>query len=95
VEWTEAFLERIDKLEPAVKAWVHLDREGALRTAARARGAGGGGRRVGPLHGVPVAPQGHLRRGRHADARGREGLRASANPIPTRPRWRALARRAR
>jgi Asp-tRNA(Asn)/Glu-tRNA(Gln) amidotransferase A subunit family amidase len=55
VEWTEACLERIDKLEPAVKAWVHLDREGARRTARERAAQAAAGAFVGPLHGVPVA----------------------------------------
>ena len=55
MEWTEALLERIDKLEPAVKAWVHLDREGARRTARERAAQAAGGAVVGPLHGVPVA----------------------------------------
>ena len=53
--WTEALLERIDKIEPTVKAWVHLDREGARRTARERAAQAAAGVFVGPLHGVPVA----------------------------------------
>ena len=55
VEWVEALLERIDKIEPTVKAWVHLDREGARRTARERASQAAAGAFVGPLHGVPVA----------------------------------------
>jgi Asp-tRNA(Asn)/Glu-tRNA(Gln) amidotransferase A subunit family amidase len=46
-----ACLERIDAREAQVKAFVHIDREGAL-AAARALDAGAW---RGPLHGLPVA----------------------------------------
>ena len=55
MEWVEALLERIDKIEPTVKAWVHLDREGARRTARERAAQAAAGAFVGPLHGVPVA----------------------------------------
>ena len=55
VDLLAACLERIDKLEPAVQAWVTLDRDVAMR-AARARAEEArAGRFVGALHGVPVA----------------------------------------
>ncbi len=50
----EACLARIAETEPALRAWVHVVTEGALK-AARALGAEGrAGRLRGPLHGVPV-----------------------------------------
>jgi Asp-tRNA(Asn)/Glu-tRNA(Gln) amidotransferase A subunit family amidase len=51
VEATRSCLERAEEREPAVKAFVELDRKGALRQAeALDRGA-----IAGPLHGIPVA----------------------------------------
>ena len=47
---TEACLERIAALNPAIQAFIHLDPD-RVRAAARDRDR----RRVGPLHGVPVA----------------------------------------
>jgi aspartyl-tRNA(Asn)/glutamyl-tRNA(Gln) amidotransferase subunit A len=53
---TERLLERIERLEPVLKAWETVDREGALASARRADEEirHGGGPRT-PLHGVPVA----------------------------------------
>ena len=51
---TAACLARIDKLEPAVLAWAHLDRDGALAAARERDGEARAGRVRGPLHGVPV-----------------------------------------
>lgn len=54
VALTESVLARIDTVEPAVQAYLNLDREGALRRAERAdvereKGLGG------PLCGIPLA----------------------------------------
>src|SRR6267142_5298744 len=51
---TEACLARITKLEPAVLAWAHLDRDGALAAARERDTEARAGRVRGPLHGVPV-----------------------------------------
>jgi len=51
----EALIERIEQTEPLVRAWVHLDRPGALRAARERATEAAEGRFVGPLHGVPVA----------------------------------------
>jgi aspartyl-tRNA(Asn)/glutamyl-tRNA(Gln) amidotransferase subunit A len=54
VELVESLLGRIDALEPSLKAWVYLDREGVLADA-RSREAGlKSGNTVGPLYGVPI-----------------------------------------
>jgi Asp-tRNA(Asn)/Glu-tRNA(Gln) amidotransferase A subunit family amidase len=47
-------LERIDVLEPTVRAWAFLDREHALRQAEAADTHRQQGKALGPLHGVPV-----------------------------------------
>jgi aspartyl-tRNA(Asn)/glutamyl-tRNA(Gln) amidotransferase subunit A len=54
VELVESCLERIEALEPAVQAWVTVDRSGALDAARRLDAEALAGRARGPLHGVPV-----------------------------------------
>jgi len=54
VELTRSCLAMIDRLEPQVKAWVTLDRDGALREAARLEDERRAGRMRGSLHGIPV-----------------------------------------
>ena len=51
----QALLARIDALNPALNAYVTVARESALAEARRATRALGRGRRLGPLHGVPVS----------------------------------------
>ena len=54
VELVESCLARIDRSEPDIRAWVTIDREGAMRAAdALARQARDGEFR-GPLHGIPI-----------------------------------------
>ncbi len=48
-------LKRIEAVDPVVKAWVHLDREDAVRAARQREIEAGGGRFLGALHGVPLA----------------------------------------
>jgi Asp-tRNA(Asn)/Glu-tRNA(Gln) amidotransferase A subunit family amidase len=55
VELLAACLRRIESVEPLVKAWVHLDREAAMRTADQRDLEARGQRWRGALHGVPVA----------------------------------------
>jgi aspartyl-tRNA(Asn)/glutamyl-tRNA(Gln) amidotransferase subunit A len=55
VEVTTAFLDRIDAVEGTVKAFLHIDREGALATAAEVDAAVAAGEELGPLAGVPIA----------------------------------------
>ena len=50
-----ALLQRIDALDPLVRAWVTVDRERALAVAAERQAEAAAGRLRGPLHGVPVA----------------------------------------
>ena len=54
VELLRAYLERVDRLNPAINAIVVDDRERALKDARAADRALAKGRPVGPLHGVPM-----------------------------------------
>jgi Asp-tRNA(Asn)/Glu-tRNA(Gln) amidotransferase A subunit family amidase len=49
-----ACLKRIDTVEPAVGAWVRLDRDAAARVAVQRDIEAREGRFAGPLHGVPI-----------------------------------------
>src|SRR5688572_6508752 len=53
-ELLEQCLARIDRYEPAVKAWVYLDRERARRDAEKLTAELQRGHDRGPLHGIPV-----------------------------------------
>lgn len=54
-EVTQACLDRIERLEPTLRAFTYVDREGALRAARAADEALARGDNPGALHGVPVA----------------------------------------
>jgi aspartyl-tRNA(Asn)/glutamyl-tRNA(Gln) amidotransferase subunit A len=54
VELLEACLQRIDRLEPRVRAWVFVDRPGARAEAERLTAELRRGQWRGPLHGIPV-----------------------------------------
>ncbi|QEL19528.1 amidase [Limnoglobus roseus] len=53
-ELLEQCLRRIDIYEPAVQAWVYLDRQRARREAERLTDAVKKGDYRGPLHGIPI-----------------------------------------
>src|SRR5207248_9579160 len=53
-EIVELHLKRIEKLQPKLNAFVHLDAEGARRQARVAENLVAQGTHVGPLHGVPL-----------------------------------------
>jgi amidase len=55
VEVIEAYLSRIDRLNPALNAFVQLDEEGALAAARMAEKAVMRANALGPLHGVPFS----------------------------------------
>lgn len=53
-EVMDAFLARIEAVEPTLRAFIHLDPERARAQARRADQSLIDGNRVGPLHGLPV-----------------------------------------
>ncbi len=53
-EVVQAFLDRIDSVNPKINAFVYLDAEGALRQADEADSRLGKEGPAGPLHGIPV-----------------------------------------
>jgi aspartyl-tRNA(Asn)/glutamyl-tRNA(Gln) amidotransferase subunit A len=55
VELVEACLDRIDRLNPKLNAFITVAREQALRAARDLEAAQHRGKWRGPLHGVPVA----------------------------------------
>ena len=55
VEVCEKYIERINKFEKEVKAWVHFDKKLLLEKAAEADEYRRSGKPTGPLHGIPVA----------------------------------------
>ena len=54
VDLMESLLERINRLEPQLNAWVYLDREAVLSEARSREAEIDAGTNLGPLHGVPV-----------------------------------------
>ena len=55
VELTRACLNRIERVDPVVHAFVSVDADGALQAARDAEREIGAGRHRGPLHGIPIA----------------------------------------
>lgn len=55
VEVTQTILERIERLNPRLNAYLTVDGEGAMQAARRAEEAVSKGGEIGPLHGVPVS----------------------------------------
>lgn len=54
VRLVEACLERLDRLEADLRAWVTVDRDGALVAARQSETEIKNGRYRGPLHGIPL-----------------------------------------
>ena len=54
VTLVQSCLDRLDQLEPQLRAWVTVDREGALATARQYETEIKSGQYRGPLHGVPL-----------------------------------------
>ena len=55
VELTRAFLDRIDRLDPTLNAYITILHEGALADARKAEAELLAGEYRGPLHGIPIA----------------------------------------
>src|SRR5579863_5684335 len=55
IEVLEAFLERIEALDPVLHTFITVNAERALEAARRAEAAVQRHEKLGPLHGVPVA----------------------------------------
>ena len=55
VEICQAYIERINKFEKDVKAWVHIDKKLLLERAEESDNYRKSGKPIGPLHGIPVA----------------------------------------
>ena len=55
VEICKKYIERINKFEKEVKAWIYLDKKLLLEKAAEADEHRRSGRPIGPLHGIPIA----------------------------------------
>lgn len=53
-ELVRSCLERIERFEPEIRAWVTIDREGVLREAEALADAAREGNFRGPLHGIPI-----------------------------------------
>jgi aspartyl-tRNA(Asn)/glutamyl-tRNA(Gln) amidotransferase subunit A len=60
IELVEMYLDRCDRLEPVLNAFVFLDRQGAQRAAEEATVRQRAGRRLGPLDGIPVSIKDNL-----------------------------------
>ena len=54
VDLVTSCLARIDETDGTIKAWVHVDRDGALERAGEMDAIRKAGRAVGLLHGIPV-----------------------------------------
>ena len=54
VEYVQALLNRIQRIDAHVKAWVTVDAEGALREARACESEAMHGNFRGPLHGIPI-----------------------------------------
>ena len=55
VELAQDVLDRIEKLDPALNAYITVDIEGALKAARKAQRQIARGKYLGPLHGIPIS----------------------------------------
>ena len=94
VDLTEACLVRIRSLDGAIRAWAHLDQDGALATARERLAEARAGRPRGPLHGVPVGVKDIVDVAGMPTTGGAKPFAHTRRPW-TRPRSRACAQRVR
>jgi aspartyl-tRNA(Asn)/glutamyl-tRNA(Gln) amidotransferase subunit A len=59
-EVVEHFLSRIEEFNPTLKAFKHVDAEGARQQAKEADQAVDRGDQLGPLHGIPISVKEHI-----------------------------------
>ncbi len=79
VEVTQAFLDRIDALNPKVNAFITVTRDLAMEKARKAEKDIRSGKYLGPLHGIPYAPKDILAT---RDIRTTNGSKVTADWIP-------------
>ena len=65
VELVQAFLDRIESVNPKVNAFITVTGEHAIKEARKAEREIAAGRYRGPLHGIPYAPKDMRRHQRH------------------------------
>src|SRR2546426_11775237 len=75
----EACLDRIRAVDPAIKAWIHLDETGARAAARAADAAVRPGATLGVLHGVPIGVKDII------DVAGMPTTAGAGGPAPTPP----------
>jgi aspartyl-tRNA(Asn)/glutamyl-tRNA(Gln) amidotransferase subunit A len=80
LELTEAYLQRIDALNPTLNAYITITAERALEDARRATAEMTSGKLRGPLHGIPIA---HKDLYETAGIRTTGGAKIHAHHIPT------------
>jgi aspartyl-tRNA(Asn)/glutamyl-tRNA(Gln) amidotransferase subunit A len=80
LELTEAYLQRIETLNPTLNAYITITAERALEDARRATAEIAAGKLRGPLHGIPIA---HKDLYETAGIRTTGGAKIHADHIPT------------
>ena len=80
VEATEAYLRRIEKVEPCLNAFITVTADHAMQSARQAEAEIAAGTHRGPLHGVPVAVKDQIHT---AGILTTSGSRFSADFVPT------------
>jgi len=80
VELADAHLAKIERLNPKLNAFVHVDAERVRREARAAEASAAKGKSVGPLHGVPISIKSSLE---VAGLRCESGTRFRSGFVPT------------
>jgi aspartyl-tRNA(Asn)/glutamyl-tRNA(Gln) amidotransferase subunit A len=80
LELTEAYLQRIERLNPTINAYITITAERALEDAQRATAEMAAGKLRGPLHGIPIA---HKDLYETAGIRTTAGAKIHAQHVPT------------